>query len=85
MRLFELAAMGCCIVTNPIAGLHEWFDPGREVLVAPDSGELVQCYRHLLTHPQERQAMGNAARRRLLEEHTYRHRAQNLVTTLGFR
>jgi len=79
MRLFELAALGCCIVTNAIEGLDQWFEPGRELLVAPDGKELVQFYRHLLAHPQERQAMAQAARRRLQEEHTYRHRARTLV------
>lgn len=83
MRLFELGAMGCCIVTNPIEGLREWFEPGQEVLVAEEGNVPAALYRHLLCHPEERLCAGEGARRRVLEKHTYRHRAQTLTARLG--
>ena len=79
MRLFELAAMGCCIVTNPIKGLDEWFEPGAEVVIAPANTSHAAIYRHLLASIKERHSLGEAARRRLLNAHTYRHRARELA------
>jgi glycosyltransferase involved in cell wall biosynthesis len=77
-RPFELAAMGCCIVSNPVEGLEEWFDPGKEVFVVDDAQDVVELYRWLLTHDEERRRVGERARERVLREHTYSHRAQQL-------
>jgi len=82
MRLFELAAMGCCVVSNPIAGIEEWLEPGREVIVAPETGPVAGLYQELLADRGRRRALGEAARRRVLEQHTYRHRAETLITYL---
>lgn len=30
-RPFELASMGCCVVSDPYNGLEEWFDLGKEM------------------------------------------------------
>jgi glycosyltransferase involved in cell wall biosynthesis len=78
-RPFELAALGCCIVSNPYAGLELWFEPNKEIIIVHSAEEALERYRHLLAHDAERQAIGQAARRRLLAEHTYRHRAQQLL------
>jgi spore maturation protein CgeB len=78
MRLFELAAMGCCIVTNPIKGLDEWFEPGREVLVASEGRNVADSYRELMVQTEVRVALGEAARRRVAQAHTYNHRAKEL-------
>ncbi|MBI2528380.1 MAG: glycosyltransferase [Candidatus Rokubacteria bacterium] len=83
MRLFELAAMACCVVSNPTAGIEEWLEPDREVVVAPEDEPAAGLYRALLADPGRRRAIGEAARRRVLEEHTYRHRARTLVSYLG--
>ncbi|RMF77340.1 MAG: hypothetical protein D6737_17960 [Chloroflexi bacterium] len=78
-RPFELSAMGCCIVANPYAGIEEWFEPGKELFVVHSKEEALDCYRYLLTHDDERRKVGAAARERVLKEHTFRHRAQQLV------
>lgn len=82
MRIFELAAMGCCVVTNPVAGLEEWFTPGEHMAVAGSGEEAVALYRELLADESRRRAMGDAARAVVLERHTHRHRAQEIVDFL---
>ena len=71
--------MGCCIVANPYLGIETWFEPGKEVFVVHSADEAVDRYRYLLTHDSERQAAGQAARERVLKEHTFQHRARQLV------
>jgi spore maturation protein CgeB len=78
-RPFELASMGACIVSNPYLGVETWFEPGQEIVVIQNRDEAVERYRWLLTHESERRAIGAAARQRILAEHTFRHRAQQLV------
>ena len=78
-RPFELSSMGCCIVSNPYLGIEEWFEPGKELFVVNSREEALDRYRYLLTHDTERQAIGQAARTRVLKEHTFQHRARQLV------
>jgi glycosyltransferase involved in cell wall biosynthesis len=78
-RPFELAAMGCCIVANPYEGIELWFEPGKELFLVHSREEAIDRYRYLLAHDNERIAIGQAARERVLKEHTFRHRAQQLV------
>jgi spore maturation protein CgeB len=78
-RPFELSSMGCCIVANPYAGIESWFEPGKELFIVGSQEEATDLYRYLLSHDAERRAVGQAARKRVLKEHTFRHRAQQLV------
>ncbi len=78
-RPFELASMGACIVSNPYLGLETWFEPDREIVVIHSREEAVDRYRWLLDHPDERRAIGAAARERVCKEHTFQHRARQLV------
>jgi hypothetical protein len=78
-RPFELASMGACIVSNPYLGLETWFEPDKEIIILKSGDEAVERYRWLLSHESERRAISTAARQRVLKEHTFRHRAQQLV------
>jgi len=78
-RPFELAAMGCCIVTDAYEGVDEWFTEGKELCVARDARQAISIYSTLLSEDGVREALGKAARTRLLAEHTYRHRAARLI------
>jgi spore maturation protein CgeB len=77
-RPFELASMGACFVANPYAGLETWFEPDREVIILASADEATERYQWLIGHEAERRALGKAARERVLKEHTFRHRAQQL-------
>lgn len=78
-RPFELASMRCCIVANPYEGIDLWFEPDKEVIIVNSEEEAIDRYRYLLAHDAERQAMGAAAYERVQKEHTFRHRARQLV------
>jgi hypothetical protein len=78
-RPFELAALGACMVCNPYAGIETWFEPEKELIIVTSADEAIERYAWLLRHDDARRAMGLAARERLLSEHTFRHRAQQLV------
>jgi len=82
-RLFEVASMERAIVTRPVEGLSEWFAPDKEVAVVHSADEAVATYERLLTDTDERLEMGRAARQRVVADHTYRHRARELLGHLS--
>ena len=84
-RLFELASTGAAIVTNPYEGIERWFEPARELLVVRDADEAVAAYRELLADPAAADELGRRARERVLEEHTFAHRARRLLELIGLR
>ena len=81
-RPFELAAMGATMISNPYDGIEEWFEPGKEVIVVHSREEAVERYRWLIDHEDERRAIGERARQRLLAEHTFAHRARRLINIM---
>ena len=81
-RIFELASLGCCTVSNPINGLEEWFKAGEEIFVAKDPQEAVELYQWLLSSDDILLKTGSLARQRALKEHTFRHRAQQMIRFL---
>jgi len=78
-RPFELGALGACIVANPYLGIEEWFEPGRELIIVHSAEEAIERYQYLLGNESERKAIGSAARQRVLKQHTFRHRARELL------
>jgi hypothetical protein len=82
-RPFELASSGAAIVSNPHDGIDRWFQPGSELLVVNSSDEALAAYRELLADPAQAEEMGRRARERVLDEHTYAHRARRLLRLVG--
>jgi spore maturation protein CgeB len=82
-RPFELAALGCCIVSSPYPGIEEWFEPGHEMIVLDDTDDAVDVYRRLLADDAARREIGTRARERVLAEHTFRHRARSILAILA--
>jgi spore maturation protein CgeB len=80
-RVFEAAGAGACLITDAWVGIEQFLEPGREVLVAR-SGTDVAAQLEQLT-PTRATAMGEAALRRVLHEHTYTHRALQIEAALG--
>nr|MBI1230339.1 glycosyltransferase [Cytophagales bacterium] len=77
IRLFEAAACGIPIFSDEWEGLSDFFEINKEIFVCNSTDEVI----HLLNSvsAEELQRVGNAARRRILQEHTAAHRAQQLI------
>jgi spore maturation protein CgeB len=80
-RVFEAAGAGACIVSDHWEGIEHFLEPGREVLSAVD-GEGVIAQVDALS-PARAAEIGAAARRRVLAEHTYAHRARQVELILA--
>ncbi len=71
-RVFEAAGAAACLITDYWKGVELFLTPGQEVLVARDGREVAEILRGLT--PERARAIGAAARRRVLDEHTYERR-----------
>jgi spore maturation protein CgeB len=75
VRLFEAAACGVPVISDRWQGIDEFFAPGREIVLADSSDEVVA----LLAGADSRgAAMGLAARARVLDGHRAADRAREL-------
>jgi spore maturation protein CgeB len=80
-RVFEAAGAGACIITDAWNGIGKFLEPGSQILVAGDGNEVIALAQSL--SDAKAHAIGQAALRRVLGEHTYQHRAQLLESVLG--
>lgn len=76
VRLFEAAACGAVIISDRWPGLDQLLTPGKEILLASTAEDVLRILRE--TTESEREALGRAARARVLAEHTSAQRAAEL-------
>lgn len=81
-RTFELAACGAFQLTDQRTLLPELFTPAEMATVAEPAALPREITRWLRDAP-ARDAMRAAARARVLQEHTYRHRVAGLLADIG--
>jgi spore maturation protein CgeB len=79
-RVFEAAGAGACLITDAWVGLELFLKEGEEVLVARDGAD-VAAHVEALT-PERAKTIGEAARARILGEHTYARRGAEVDAIL---
>jgi spore maturation protein CgeB len=75
-RVFEAAGAAACLITDAWEGIEQFLTPDREVLVARD-GQDVADHLAALT-PDRARSIGRAALKRVLAEHTYALRGEQV-------
>jgi spore maturation protein CgeB len=81
-RVFEAAACGGVSFSTYKPDLAQCFKPDSEIIIFDDARDLREKADYYLAHLAELQAIGQAARRRLLAEHTYDHRVKTILKYL---
>jgi len=76
VRLFEAAACGVPIMSDRSAGLASFFTPGSEIVLVDDARDVLSLLNGCTN--QERLAVAERARARVLREHTASHRVAEL-------
>jgi len=76
VRLFEAAACGVPIISDYWDGLTSIFEEGKEILIARSYDDVLG---YLKISDEERTAIGNNARKKILKYHTAKARAAELV------
>jgi spore maturation protein CgeB len=69
------------VITDAWEGIEDFLAPDAEVLVAADGAEVAAHVAEL--DPRRAAEIGSAARERVLAEHTYMHRAEQVEAILA--
>ena len=75
-RIFEAAGAGAALITDAWSGIKQFFEPGKEILVASGAADVVRYLRE--RSAEQAHWMGRKMRQRALRDHSYELRAQQV-------
>lgn len=81
-RTFELAACGAFQLVDERSLLAECFEPGKEIATFSSVSDLKEKIAYYLERPDERQSIVNRGRARVLRDHTYEKRLDEMLSTI---
>jgi len=79
-RVFELAACGAFQLSDERKLLPGLFEVGKEIITFKNENEIKELISYYLANPQERERVTAAARKKVLAEHCYKHRIQEILS-----
>ncbi len=81
-RIFDAPAAGGFVLTDWREQMDNLFEQGKEVIAFHEPAEIGELVRYYLKNPKERRLVAEAARRRVLAEHTWDHRLLELARAM---
>lgn len=82
-RVFEAGAMDLPLVCNRVPDLPLHFDHGTDHWSFETVGEAVEYVKWYLEHPYEAGVMADLLNKKVMANHTYTHRIQQIFDTIG--
>jgi spore maturation protein CgeB len=83
MRLFEATGVGAFLLTDFKDNLHTLFEPDREVAVWRSIDDCLAAIDRLLGDAAARSSIAQAGQARTMSQHTYRHRAGEMLDLIA--
>jgi spore maturation protein CgeB len=78
-EVYDILACRSFVLVGYRPGIEDLFELGKEIFCYHDPEELRELCCYFLKHPSEREEMAKRAHLRVLNEHTYERRIENLV------
>ncbi|MBI4683427.1 MAG: glycosyltransferase [Nitrospirae bacterium] len=82
-RTFEIISSGGFQLVDRRSGLEDLFEAGKEIVVFDDLNDLRSKITFYLNNPEEREMIIQRGRQRVLREHTYENRMNNMLEIIG--
>jgi len=82
MRTFEAPACGAFTLTDRLSCLYDFFSPD-EIVDYSDEADACSKVEYYLAHPDARMEIAKRCQRRVVDNHTYRHRMASLLSTFN--
>ena len=83
-RIYHIAASGGFQLMEYNLDLEKQYDVAREIIAFRSRDELRELAEYYLARPRERAEIAERSRRRALQEHTFDHRLNEILETVGF-
>ncbi len=78
-RCYDVPAAGGFLLTDSQPAVAEQFELNREMITFASLPDLLEKWKYYQQHPRQRQEVINQGLRRVLQQHTYRHRLQEML------
>lgn len=82
LRVWDVLYAGGFLITNYQADLMEYFEPGKELVIFEDAGDLVEKAGFYLKHEEERRRIAKAGCAKVRREHTWEKRLEEMFSIL---
>jgi len=83
MRIFESAGCGVCLLAENKKNIGELFEVDKEIVTFSSFDEALEKIEWLFNNEQKMIEIGENARKRVLKDHTYENRAQNIIDQIN--
>jgi spore maturation protein CgeB len=74
-----------CYLTGYSDEISEFYEPGKEIDTYQNGDELIDKTRFYLSHPAAAERLREAGYQRAINNHTWKHRFQQLFREIGLR
>ncbi len=81
-RTFEINSCGGFQLVDRRSGLTGLFEEGEEIIIFDDRNDLRQKIDHYLKHPEEAASIAEKGRSRVLRDHTYDRRMEEMLEVI---
>lgn len=81
-RIFEVPGYGGCLLTEKAPNLDRYFRVGEEVLTFEGADEMIEQVKSLFSHPERRDEIARGGCDRVVRDHTYERRFDELLREL---
>lgn len=78
-RTFKIPLCGGFQVVDNVRCISKYFKPGQEVVIGETENDWLEKVRYYIANPDERLAIIDAGRERVLKDHTYHNRVQCML------
>ena len=82
LRVFDIMGTGGFLLTNFQADFLQFFVPGEDYAFFESKADLLDKIAYYLAHAEERREIAANAFRKIAQQHTYRHRVQEMLSYL---
>ena len=83
MRDYDVPLQDGFLLTDWVIGADRWFEPEREMMFYRSMEDLHTRIDEFLAHPEKREPIIAAGKKRVLAEHTYDRRLDDLLEILA--
>lgn len=78
-RTFKIPLCWWFEISDDVACIRKYFEDGKEIIIAKDKDDWYEKINYYMNHPEARQKIIDAGRKKVLSKHTYHNRVQQII------
>ena len=78
-RTFKIPLAGGFEISDDVACLKKYFKEGEEIVIAKDKKDWFEKINYYMKNPEKRNTIIEAGKQRVLKEHTYKNRVEQMI------